>query len=66
LSNSKKLKADWGQPVPLSAEQIILWLEGHREWMIEVWNNNPHLRKRWEDLNDPKTDSSDRQTKSSE
>ncbi len=44
--------ADWGEAssqVFLSPEQMIEWLEGYRELMIEVWKNNPELRKQWEE-----------------
>ena len=50
LQNSKK--ADWGEPVKLSAEEIILWLESHRNWMHEIWTQNPDLRKKWEKINE--------------
>jgi hypothetical protein len=47
-------KEDWsqnsGQP-PMTPEQIILWLEGIRTMMFEVWEQNPQLRKEWEDRN---------------
>ncbi len=43
------------QPVLLTPEQIILWLDGHRQFMFEVWKNNPHLREEWERLNPPQT-----------
>jgi len=35
----------------LSPEQIIEWLDGHRQFMFEVWEKNPELRKEWELLN---------------
>lgn len=43
----------WGETPRLNSEQIIEWLEGYRSWMIEVWQNNPALRRRWEILHDP-------------
>lgn len=47
-------KQDWAEesshPI-LTPEQIITWLEGHRELMIEVWTNNPNLRLEWEKIN---------------
>lgn len=55
LSNSKKSETDWGQPSILTPEQIILWLEGHRKWMHEIWSRNPELRKQWENINDIQT-----------
>lgn len=45
-NNSKKLKT-----IKLTPEEIINWLESHRALIIEIWNNNPELRKRWEELN---------------
>lgn len=38
--------------IPLTPEDIIEWLEGHRALMIEVWTQNPELRKQWEKLNE--------------
>ena len=49
--NSKKPEPDWGQPIPLTPEQIILWLDGHRNLMHEIWTKNPELRQEWERLN---------------
>lgn len=46
-----RVPENWGDsssPPPLNPEQIIEWLEGYRELMIEVWKNNPELRKQWE------------------
>lgn len=46
---------DWGEAssqIRLSPEQIIEWLEGYRELMMEIWRNNPKLREEWERLNE--------------
>ncbi len=51
---TSSVPADWGDTshsIPLSPEQVIEWLEGYRELMIEIWKNNPELRKEWERLN---------------
>ena len=50
LNNLKK--NDWGQPIILTPEQIILWLEGHRRWMHEVWTQNPGTREQWIRINE--------------
>ena len=46
---------DWNfdspPPPQLSPEEIILWLDGYRQMMWEVWRKNPELRKQWERLN---------------
>ena len=45
---------NWGEnskPNQLSPEQIIEWLEGHRELMIEIWTSNPGSKEEWERLN---------------
>lgn len=34
----------------LTPEEIINWLDGHRQFMWEIWKQNPELRKRWEFL----------------
>lgn len=49
-----KSKTDWGElssSLTLSPEQIIEWLEGYRELMVEIWKNNPELRETWEKTN---------------
>lgn len=41
---------NWGQDssaATLTPEQIIEWLEGYRELMIEVWTQNPELYEIW-------------------
>ncbi|MBI4925783.1 MAG: hypothetical protein HY843_07650 [Bdellovibrio sp.] len=48
---TSRTPTDWGEvssQVSLTPEQIIEWLESYRELMIEVWKNNPELRKQWE------------------
>jgi len=40
----------------MSPEEIIEWLDGHRQLMWEVWKNNPELRKQWEMLNQDDSD----------
>ena len=54
-SGSSKEKIDWGITPKLTPEQIILWLEGHRELMAEIWRSNPGSREKWERLNHPET-----------
>ncbi len=49
----KKSDQAWPQealPV-MTAEQTILWLDGYRQLMWEVWKNNPELYKEWQRLN---------------
>jgi len=43
----------WGETPQLSHEQIIEWLDGHRQWMFEIWKNDPAARKKWEAINSP-------------
>ncbi len=41
------VNADWSQyqgPIRLTPEQTIQWLEGMREFMFEIWKNNPEWR----------------------
>lgn len=30
-----------------SAEQIIEWLDEYREFMFEIWKNDPELKEQW-------------------
>lgn len=48
--NSEK-EPNWGSTPTLTPEQIILWLEGHRALMFEVWRANPGTREKWEAIN---------------
>ena len=41
----------WGFLKLLTPEEVITWLEGHRQWMFEIWKNDPKLRKKWEKIN---------------
>ncbi len=41
----------WGEETKLTPEQIIIWLDLHRQFMFEVWSNNPELRRKWEEIN---------------
>lgn len=50
-SNNSKNSNNWGEPVKLTPEEIILWLESYRALMIEIWSKNPNLRERWEKVN---------------
>lgn len=48
------MKADWEQSqFPLTPEEVIQWLEGHRQLMFEIWTQNPKLREEWERINLP-------------
>lgn len=40
-------ESNWGSTPRLSAEQVILWLDGYRQWMFEIWRSNPKLREKW-------------------
>ena len=44
-------KEDWGRTPRLTAEETILWLDGHREFMFEVWRSNPGFREKWLRIN---------------
>ena len=48
---SPTVKPDWGSTPKLTAEQIVTWLDLHRQFMFEVWKNNPQLRERWLRIN---------------
>jgi hypothetical protein len=40
-NKNKKIISNWGQTPVLTAEQTILWLDGFRKLMFEVWKKNP-------------------------
>lgn len=42
----------WKQrrPLKFTPEETLLWLDGYRRFIFEVWKNNPKLRKKWENL----------------
>jgi len=47
-SKKNKPKEDWGRgSPPLTPEQIVAWLEGHRQLMWEIWKNNPGTYEVW-------------------
>lgn len=50
-SSEKSKIEDWGSHPSLTPEQIIEWLEGHRQLMIEIWKSNPGSREQWEKTN---------------
>ena len=37
--------------IVLTPEETIEWLEAHRMLMIEIWENNPDTRAKWEKNN---------------
>lgn len=39
------------RPPRISPEQCLEWLDGWRALMFEVWQQNPDLRKRYEQWN---------------
>lgn len=42
------------RPMRPTAEQSLTWLDGWREFMFEVWRNNPELLARHERSRDKK------------
>ena len=36
---------------PLTAEEIIQWLDGYRQLMFEIWQNHPELYQKWKNIN---------------
>jgi len=49
-NNKQKAWDHWNQtkPVPVfTPEQTILWLEGIRELLFEVWKNDSHKLSQW-------------------
>lgn len=43
--------AEWGKKLTPTPEQIITWLDAHRQFMWEVWRSNPSLYEEWKRLN---------------
>lgn len=37
-------------PPRLTAEAVLTWLDGYRQFMFEIWKKNPELRRRWEKM----------------
>ena len=41
-------KTGWEQESPsLPPNQVLTWLEYMRQWMMEIWRNNPDTRENW-------------------
>ena len=52
-ASEKKIWAKWHKKNPspkLSAEDTLVWLDGYRQLMFEIWKKNPSLKRRFEKL----------------